>query len=212
MSHLRATGTAALVALAAIGLAPSRAHAGAVMNFTSKGAQANAQFSAHQTIPCGTGTAVLQTFISVLSFETQLRDHGTLTTQVESSVFISQTNFCTGESLFDFAFVEGGALSMNGLQSATIAGQYPLAISGGVLTLNLTLTASGNTSQGLVHSRSNMGPVMFMQRSTSQSTDATFTGTAALNGQNIPLVGLTEVAAGMQRNTGGQILVIGARS
>jgi hypothetical protein len=205
-------GMAALVALAAASLVPARAGAGMVMNVTAKGAQATAQFNAHEPIPCNGGTAILQTFISVGSFETQIRDHGTLVTQLDTFVNIAQTNFCTGETLFDFGFVQGGSLPMNGLQTGTIAGQYPLFISGGVLALNLTLTGSGNTSQGVTHDRSNIGPVMFLQKTTSQSTDATVTGTASLNGQPIALVGLTEEAATLRRNTGGQILVIGARS
>ena len=52
-----------------------------------------------------------------------------------------------------------------------------------------------------------------MQRSTGSSTDASsISGTAALNGQNIPLVNLTDVGGSISNNTTGQLLVIGART
>jgi len=214
MSRIKTSGLAALIALALAGVAPSRAHAGAVMNLKLKGSSISGNFGTTQSIPCGTGTSTLFTFLSWNAFEAEERNQGTVTTILNAGVFIQQNNNCTGETTFDFAFAGTGVnLTVNGLKSATLAGQFPLEISGGVLTVNLTISATGNTSTGLTHSRSNIGPVLFMQRSTGSSTAAnSISGTAALNGQNIPLVNLSEVSGSIFNNNVGTLLVIGART
>jgi hypothetical protein len=212
MSKIKTVGLAALMALVVAGMAPARAYAGAVTNISLKGASIAGQFGTTQSIPCGTGTSTLFTFLSFNAFEGQQRDRGTFVKTLNAGVFIQQNNNCTGETTVDFAFVDAGInLAANGIRSATLSGQFPLAVSGGVLTLNVTIAATGNTSQGLNHSRSNLGPVLFMQRSTTSSAEAnSLSGTVALNGQNIPLVNLTEVAGTIFSNSTGQLLVIGA--
>jgi hypothetical protein len=214
MSKIKTTGLAALIALASAAVAPSRAHAGAVINMDLKGSSISGNFGTTQSIPCGTGASTLFTFLSWNAFEGQERVHGTLTTMLNSGIFIQQNNNCTGETTVDFAFVDTGiTLTVNGLKSATLSGQFPLIVSGGVLTVNLTIGGTGNTFNGRTLSRSNIGPVLFMMRATNSSADATtVSGTAALNGQNIPLVNLSEVGGNISNNNVGQLLVVGART
>jgi len=214
MNRIKTWGLAALIALASAGVAPSRAHAGAVLNINVKGASISGNFGTTRSIPCGSGTSTLFTFLSWNAFEGEQRDHGTLVKTLNAGVFIQQNNNCTGDTSFDFAFVDTGVtLTVNGIKSATLSGQFPLQVSGGVLAVNLTLTATGNTFTGYRHTRSNIGPVLFMERSTGSSTEAnSISGTAALNGQNIPLVNLTEVGGSISNNNTGQLLVVGART
>jgi len=213
MSGRKTSGLAALIALAFAGLAPARAHAGEGLNFNLKGTSLAGNFGTTQSIPCGTGTSTQFTFVSWNAFEGIQRGGSAPVTTTNAGVFIQRNNNCTGDVVFDFAFVETGvSISSNGLNSVTLSASFPLVISGGVLTLNITQTATGNTSQGLNMSRSNVGPVFFMSRTNSASTEANnFSGTVALNGQNIPLVNLSEVGGSFQKNTTAQLLVIGAR-
>jgi hypothetical protein len=214
MSKIKTSGLAALIALASVGMAPSRAQAGAVLNINLKGSSISGNFGTTQSIPCGTGTSTLFTFLSWNAFQAQERDHGTLTNILDSGIFIQQNNNCTGETTVDFAFVDTGiTLTVNGTKSATLSGTFPLTVSGGVLTVNLTIGGTGNVFTGRNLSRSNIGPVLFMMRATSSSADATtVSGTAALNGQNIPLVNLSEVGGSISNNNTGTLQVVGART
>src|SRR3954470_10972748 len=78
MSRIKSSGLAALIALALAAVAPSRAHAGAVLNISLKGASISGNFGTTQSIPCGTGTSTLFTFLSFNAFQGEVRDHGTV--------------------------------------------------------------------------------------------------------------------------------------
>ena len=212
MSTLRTTGIAALVALAAAGLEPSRAHAGVVFNYAAKGGEGIAQFHPHETINCaGGGSAILDTFISMEAFQTTVLGKNNTTT-TENFVQIVQTNGCTGAQLFDFSSVEANTLTMNGVQSGTIAVTFPLFISGGTLTMNLTLTSNGTITQGITLDRTHIAPLLIIGRTVGQQSETTIGGTVTLNGQPIHLVNLTEVISHIANNTAGEIIVIGART
>jgi hypothetical protein len=71
MSKIKTTGLAALIALASAAVAPSRAHAGAVINMDLKGSSISGNFGTTQSIPCGTGASTLFTFLSWNAFEGQ---------------------------------------------------------------------------------------------------------------------------------------------
>jgi hypothetical protein len=214
MKTIRTSGLAALMAVASAGLAPARAHAGEVANFTLNGASVTGSFGTTQSIPCGTGTSTLFSFVSFSAFEGLIRDHGTQTPTVNTGYFIQQNNNCTGDVFMDFGFVDtGSAIKVNNLNSATISGTFPLFAGGGTLTLNLTLTSGGNTIQGMSLRRSNFGPVLLMDRSTGSSTDVgSISGTVALNGQNIPLVNLSELAGGFSKQRQGTLMVVRGRT
>jgi hypothetical protein len=215
MKTIGTFGAAALIAAAFAGLAPARANAGAVENFTMTGASVSGNFSTTQPIPCGTTTSTLFTFISFNAFEGGIRDHGTLTPTVNTGYFVQQNDNCTGDVFQDFGFTEtGGAIQVKNSQSATISGTFPLAVSGGTLTLNLTLGSPNSTSQGASITRNNFGVVMFMERSTGVSTDAgSISGTVALNGQNIPLTApLGDFGAGFSKQRQGTLMVVAGKT
>ena len=214
MRWIKSWCLAALMTAALAGLAPSRAHAGQVLNFTLKGSSISGNFGTTQTIPCGTGQSTIFTFVSWTGFQAQQRQQGTLTTFVSAGAFIQQNNNCTGATFEDFAFVQSGVtLTVNGTNSATLTGDIPLFVSGGTLSLNVTISQTTNLSQGLRFNRSNVGPMMFKMRTSSTSADAnSVSGTVALNGQNIPLVNLSDVSGSIQNNNSGTLLVIGART
>jgi hypothetical protein len=197
---------AALIALGAL-FAPAQAHASA-STFTVKGADASAQFGVVRTIPCGTGTSTETTFISVLSFESVQHGSGAPAQQVQTFVSLSQANACTGEVRFDFTAESGGQLPMSGLQTATIVRHITFPTTGAVLDLNLILTGEGATQQGVHVERSRIGSALLLQRSVGSSRAATFSGTASLDGEPLPLTQLTEVAAQLAQNTGGVVSVI----
>jgi hypothetical protein len=214
MRKIKPWGLAAVTALAMAGLAPPPAHAGQVFNFNLSGSSIAGNFGTTQTIPCGTGQSTLFTFLSWNAFQAVQRGGGAPTTMLNAGVFLQQNNNCTGEILFDFAFVQSGiTLTVNGIKNATLAGQIPLALSGRILTMNLTITSTGNTFQGFNMSRSNIGPMIFISRSNSSSTDASaISGSVALDGQDIPLVNLSDVGGSINNNRTGQLQVIGART
>lgn len=215
MTRIRTSGLAALIAVVSAGLAPARAHAGAVMNITMKGASVVGNFGTTQSIPCGTGTSTLFTFVSFNASEGLIRDHGTQFPTVNTGYFIQQNNHCTGDTFVDFGFADtGGAITVNNLNSATISGTFRLFSSGGTLTLNLTLTSGGDNSQGLSLTRTNVGPILFMDRSTGSSTNVgNISGTVALNGQNIPLnPPFSDFGGNFSKSRQGQLLVVGART
>jgi hypothetical protein len=216
MRWIKSWGLAALTTAAIAGLAASPAHAGNVLNMQLKGSSISGNFGTTQPLDCGNGThATLFTFVSWNAFQGQERDKGgVLTTMLNAGVFIQQNDNCTGAITQDFAFVDSGVtLTVNGIKSATLSGQFPLQVSGGVLTMNLTVSSTGNTQTGMSLTRSNMGPVLFTQRSTGTSTDASsVSGTVALDGQNIPLVNLSDVGGSIFNNKSGTLLVIGART
>lgn len=207
-------GLAALLALAMAGLAPARAHAGNVVNFDLGNSSISGNFGTTQAIRCADGhSSTLFTFLSWNAFQGKERDKNVVTMSTNAGVFVQQNNGCTGESTFDGAFVQSGfTLTVNGVQSATLSGTIPL-FSGRTLTMNLTITQTGSVFQGHSNTRQNIGPTMFIQRSTGSSCDASsVSGSFALNGQNIPLVNLSDVGGSISNNTLGQIVVIGART
>jgi len=214
MRRLKSGGLAALIALAMAGLAPSPAHAGQVLNFKLTGSSISGNFGTTQVIQCASGSSTLFTFLSWTAFQAEQREQGTVTPMLNASVFIQQTNGCTGAMVFDFAFVNSGiTLTVNGIRSATLSGQIPLPNTGRTLTMNLTLTSTGNTFQGNSVSRTNIGPTVFISRSNGSSTQASdISGSFALDGQNIPLVNLTDVGGNISNDRTGQLLVIGART
>jgi len=215
MKTIRTSGLAALITLASAGLGPARAHAGAVVNFRMTGASVFGQFSTTQSIPCGTATSTLYTLISFNAFEGVDRSKGTKTSTVNAGYAIEQDNNCTGDVFQDFGFVETGvAVQVNNSLSATISGTFPLSISGGTLTLNLTLASPNSTSQGASLTRNNFGVVLFMQRSIGTSTDAgSISGTVALNGQNIPLISpLGDFGANFSKQRQGTLMVVGGKT
>jgi hypothetical protein len=212
--RIKPLGLGAVLALAMAGLAPARAHAGNVLNFTMGSSSIFGNFGTTQVITCADKTSsTLFTFLSWNAFQFQERDKNVVTTGINASVFVQQNNGCTGDSTFDFGSVESGAtLTVNGLKSATLSGQFPLALSGGTLTMNMTITQTGSVFNGHSNTRNNVGPTMFIQRTTGSSCDASsVSGTFALNGQNIPLMNLSDVGGQIFNNTLGQILVVGAR-
>ena len=229
MRWIKSGSLAVVIAAALAGLAPARADAGQVLNFTLKGSSISGNFGTTQTIPCGTGHSTIFTFVSWTGFQAQQRQQGTLTTFVWAQVgcpalaettfvsagaFIMQNNNCTGATFEDFAFVQSGVtLTVDGTKSATLTGDIPLFVSGGTLSLNVTVSQTIDTTNGLRFNRSNVGPMIFKMRTVSSSADATaVSGTVALNGQNIPLVNLSDVSGSIQNNNTGTLLVIGART
>jgi hypothetical protein len=212
--RMKPWGLAALLALAIAGLAPARAHAGNVVNFDLGTSSISGNFGTTQAIQCANGQwSTLFTFLSWNAFQGKERNKNVVTMSTNAGVFVQQNNGCTGESTFDGAFVESGfTLTVNGIQSATLSGTIPL-FSGRTLTMNLTITKTGSVFQGHSNTRQNIGPTIFIQRSTGSSCDASnVSGSFALNGQNIPLVNLSDVGGSISNNTLGQIVVIGART
>jgi hypothetical protein len=213
MSRIKTSGLAALIALASTGLAPSRADAGEVLNYTLKGTSLAGNFSTTQVIPCGTGQSTLYTFVSWNSSEGIEKSKSTQTVTTNTGVFVQQNNYCTGSFGSDFGFVQGGTITTKNMASATLSGTFPLFVSGGSLTLNVTLTSTGTVFNGLTLDRTNVGPTFFIQRSVSSSTSASnISGTVVINGQNLPMVNLAEVGGNFAKNNTGTLLVIGART
>ena len=63
----------------------------AAINGQAKGKQAIAQFAVFDTLHCGDGrTESMQTFFSILPFETSIRMQGQFTTTLETDVFVSR--------------------------------------------------------------------------------------------------------------------------
>ena len=140
---------AALLALAGAGLAPARAHAGNVVNFDLGSSSISGNFGTTQSIRCADGhSSTLFTFLSWNAFQGKERDKNVVTMSTNAGVFVQQNNGCTGETTFDGAFVQSGfTLTVNGVQSATLAGTIPL-FSGRSLTMNLTISQTGSVFQG----------------------------------------------------------------
>jgi hypothetical protein len=212
--RIKPWGLAAVFALGMAGLAPAPAHAGNVLNFDLGSSSISGNFGTTQAIKCANGQwSTLFTFLSWNAFQGKERDKSVVTITTNAGVFVQQNNGCTGETTFDGAFVENGfTLTVKGIQSATLAGTIPL-FSGRTLTMDLTITQTGSVSQGHSNTRNNVGPTMFIQRTTGSSCDASsISGSFALNGQNIPLVNLSDVGGTIFNHTLGQIVVIGART
>jgi hypothetical protein len=205
MTTLRAVVVAALVSAALPALTASRAWASAD-TFSSKGDTVTAQFTVEQTVPCGTGSVTVQTFISVLAFEQQIRNKGVLTVQSQTMVSLSSFNICTNTGIFEQTTVIGTDVPMSGLERATLAGTFTLGAH--TLVLNLTLNGVGMTQQGININRMNIGNSMVTTRSIGSFRDATISGTASLDGSNIPLAQMIQPVASLSSTTGGQIIVI----
>ena len=174
----------------------------------AKGKEAAAQFAVFDTLTCDDGTTQsMQTFFSILSFETSIRTGGQITTTLETDVFVSSFNPCTFVGSFASAQVLGGDLPMTALDRATLAGHFVLS-DGKVLDLNLTLTGTDSTQQGHSVRRSNFGKVMVITRQNGSFRTAAISGTATYDGRVITSSQMQQTDANLSRNTSGQITVI----
>ena len=180
----------------------------ASIHSTAKGKQAIAQFAIFDTLTCADGRREsMQTFFSVLSFETQIRTKGQLTDTLETDVFVSSFNPCTFVGSFSAAQVFGGDLPMTALDRATLAGHFVLS-DGKVLDLNLTLTGTDTTTQGHTMQRRNFGKTMIITRQIGSSRTAAISGTVTYAGRVIASSQMQNTDASLSRNSGGEILVI----
>ena len=174
----------------------------------AKGKQVIAQFAVFDTLTCEDGSRPsMQTFFSILSFETTIKVQGQVTTTVQTDVSVSSFNPCTFEQSFASAQVLGGDLPMNALERATLAGRFVLN-DGKVLDLNLTLTGTDQTTNGRRMERRNFGNALIMTRQTGTSRSADISGTAKYDGRTIPASQMAEADASLSRNTSGEIIVI----
>lgn len=182
----------------------------AAINGQAKGKQAIAQFAVFDTLHCADGrTESMQTFFSILTFETSIRMNGQLTTTLETDVFVSSFNPCTFVGSFSSAQVLGGDLPMTALERATVAGHFVLS-DGKVLDLNLTLTGTDSTTQGHSVQRLNSGNLMIITRQNGSTRTAAISGTATYDGRVITSSQMQNTDASLSRNTSGQITVIRA--
>jgi len=201
----RAIVVFAALAAPAIGAATASA---ASIHSQSKGKQVIAQFAVFDTLTCEDGSRPsMQTFFSILSFETTIKVQGQVTTTVETDVFVSSFNPCTFEQSFGSAQVFGGDLPMNALERATLAGHFVLN-DGKVLDLNLTLTGTDQSTSGRRMERRNFGNTLVMTRQVGTSRSADISGTAKYDGRTIPASQMAETDASLSRNTSGEIIVI----
>jgi len=204
-SITRAIAVFAALAAPVISGAPASA---AAINGTAKGKQVIAQFAVFDTLTCADGSKPsMQTFFSVLSFETSIRTGGQITNTLETDVFVSSFNPCTFVGSFSSTQVLGGDLPMNALERATLAGHFVLS-DGKVLDLNLTLTGTESTQQGHSVQRSNFGKVMIITRQNGSSRTAAISGTATYDGRVITSGQMQNTDASLSRNTSGQITVV----
>ena len=193
--------------LAAPTIGAATASAGSIHS-QAKGKQAIAQFAVFDTLTCEDGSRPsMQTFFSILSFETQIRTRGQLTDTLETDVFVSSFDPCTFVGSFSSAQVFGGDLPMTALDRATLAGHFVLN-DGKVLDLNLTLTGTDVTTQGRRMERRNAGNVLIMTRQIGTSRSADISGTVKYDGRTIPASQMAETDASLSRNTAGEIIVI----
>ena len=203
-------GAIAVVAVLAAPLVSGASASAAAINGQAKGKQVIAQFAIFDTLTCADGrTESMQTFFSVLSFETQIRMQGQLTNTLETDVFVSSFNPCTFVGSFASAQVLGGELPMTALDRATVAGHFVLS-DGRVLDLNLTLTGTDSTSQGHSVQRLNSGNLMIITRQNGSTRTAAIAGTATYDGRVITSGQMQNTDANLSRNTSGQITVIRA--
>ena len=210
MSRAFKRAVAVLAVLAAPVIFGATASAAAI-NGTAKGKQVIAQFAVFDTLTCADGsTASMQTFFSILSFETSIRMQGQITTTLETDVFVSSFNPCTFVGSFSSAQVLGGDLPMTALERATLAGHFVLS-DGKVLDLNLTLTGTDSTQQGHSVQRSNFGKIMIITRQNGSFRTAAISGTATYDGRVITSSQMQNTDANLSRNTSGQITVIQSR-
>ena len=136
----RAIVVFAALAAPAIGAATASA---ASIHSQSKGKQVIAQFAVFDTLTCEDGSRPsMQTFFSVLSFETTIKVQGQVTTTAARRTCSSAASIpALSSSRSAPAQVFGGDLPMNALERATLAGHFVLD-DGKVLDLNLTLTGT----------------------------------------------------------------------
>jgi hypothetical protein len=196
---------AALVAAVLPAALASRARA-AAETFSSKGDTATASFTVEETVPCGAGSVVVQTFISVLAFEQQIRNKGVVSVQSQTVVGISSFNICTNTGVFEQATVIGTDVPMSGLERATLAGTF--ALGSHTLVLNLTLSGVGMSQQGININRTNIANSLVTTRSNETFRNATISGSASLDGHAIPLAQMIGPVASMASSIGGQVIVI----
>ena len=191
---------AALLLLARPALASST-------TYRSKGGDIGASFTILTTKACGTSTALVQTFVGAQTFETSLRVKGVLTTTLQTLVQVTRFDFCTHEFTFDFGTFAGGQISMSSLTSGVIAGHYVLA-NGTVVDLNLTVTGSTTTEQGVTMRRENLGNVMIIQHLVASWRSATVAGTGTIDGVSFGTAQMTDTDGFLARTTGGEITVL----
>lgn len=198
----------AVIAALVAPLVAARPASAAALHYQVKGKQAVASFAVLDTLTCSPGvTATMQTFVSVLSFETSIRSQGQLTDTLETYINVSSFNPCTFTGSFSSAHVTGGTLPMTALDRATLAGHFVLS-DGLVLDLNLALTGTDTTEQGHFMQRQNSGKVMIVTRQIGSLRSASISGTATLGGRVISTAQMVNTDANLSRNTGGEILVI----
>jgi hypothetical protein len=209
-SFVRAIAVVAALAAPMISSAP--VSAAPPINGTAKGKQVIAGFAVFDTLTCADGSKPsMQTFFSILSFETSIRNGGQVTNTLETDIFVSSFNPCTFVGSFSSVQVLGGDLPMNALERATLAGHYVLS-DGKVLDLNLTLTGTDSTQQGHSVQRSNFGKIMIITRQNGSFRTAAISGTATYDGRLITSGQMQNTDASLSRNTAGQITVIQSRN
>ena len=207
MSRTSKRALVAVAALVASAIFGATAQAASIHS-TAKGKQAIAQFAIFDTLTCADGRREsMQTFFSVLSFETEIRTKGQLVATLETDVFVSSFDPCTFVGSFSSAQVFGGDLPMTDLNRATLAGHFVLS-DGKALDLNLTLTGTDSTTQGHTMQRRNFGKAMIITRQIGSSRTAAISGTATYDGRVLTSSQMQNTDANLSRNSGGEILVI----
>lgn len=139
-------------------------------------------------------------------FEAQTRVRGAATSSVQTIVRVNGFDLCLGEPFFDFKAFEGGALTMNALNRATIAGHF--ALNQLTIDLNLVLTGSDTLEIGSFMQRSNLGGVLIIKRARDSSRTATLSGAIAIDGVNFTAEQILASSARLARNTGGEITIL----
>lgn len=174
-----------------------------------KGKQITAQFSVNESVTCADGTAAQKSaFVSVLSFESNVRTGGQTTSTLETDIFVNTFDPCT--FIFSSASGQffGGDLPMAALDSGKLIGHYVLD-TGLVLDLNLTLTGTETSSVGRNMQRHNAGGTIVVLRHTGLTRSATISsGTVKIAGRATAANKLVDTTSELSRNTGGELIVM----
>lgn len=175
----------------------------------ANGADATGSFEVQEVQTCvGGSTAVRTTSVSFGMFESTTTTNGVPNTVLNASIGVDRFDGCSGAFSFGFGQFQGvGSLQMTALKTGKIAGHFPLN-DGTTLDLNVTLTGSDTTTLGARSKRSILGKVMVIERSIGTTRTATLSGTANVDGQNIPAAQWSSSEGQLARNTGGTITIM----
>lgn len=130
-------------------------------------------------------------YISVSAFTSRTKDGpGTPTAQMGVDLYISNYNFCTGDSSSGYGSSPNANFTIdNQLNSATLTGTFPVTdySSGTTKTVdvNLTWTGTGSSTKGRNNSFSQTPTSIWRYRSNGEYRDAQITGSITLDNSNL---------------------------